>query len=218
MQIAIDGPAGAGKSTVAKTLAQILNFIYVDTGAMYRALTWRALELGTDFSDETALVGLAQDTNIDFAYVDGQQVVCCNGVEIETAIRSPQVSGAVSALAAIPGLREVMVVKQRTIASGRDVVMDGRDIGEIVLPLADYKFFITADLTARSHRRYLDLLAQGHRVEEAMVAHDMEERDRRDAERPVGALKELPDSIVIDTTDLSIDEVLAKIKQEMGLA
>lgn len=218
MQIAIDGPAGAGKSTAAKLLARRLNYIYVDTGAMYRAVTLKALERGISLDDGAAAVALAQQAAIDFRVEGERQRVLCDGQDVSEAIRSPEVSANVSKLAAWPELRAVMVAKQQAIAAQRDVVMDGRDIGEVVLPQADYKFFITAGLKTRSERRRKELSAQGYAADAAAVERDMAERDRMDAARPVGALKQLPDAIVIATDDLSVDEVLGRMLAAMGMA
>ncbi|MDO4540686.1 MAG: (d)CMP kinase [Syntrophomonadaceae bacterium] len=218
MHIAIDGPAGAGKSTVARLLARRLNYIYVDTGSMYRAVTLRALQSGVELEEGSALTELARRTAIDFVVGENAQRVLCDGEDVTEAIRSPQVSASVSKAAARPELRAVMVAKQRAVAQERDVVMDGRDIGEVVLPQADYKFFITADINTRSRRRQLEMTAQGYTVDQAEVKRDLEQRDNMDASRPVGALKLLPDSIVINTSDLSVDEVLEQILARMGLA
>lgn len=216
MKIAIDGPAGAGKSTVARMIAKKLGFIYIDTGAMYRALTGKALQKGFDLHNSQALNELALATDIHFEQVSDTQRVICDGEDVSEAIRSPRINSTVSIVAADPMVREIMVEKQQLLARGSSVVMDGRDIGEKVLPDADYKFFITASLEERAHRRLLELEAQGFTTEIEELQIDIANRDQMDRERPVGALKILPDAIVIDTSFLSIDESLQKILEIIG--
>lgn len=211
MKIAIDGPAGAGKSTVAKRIARQLRFTYIDTGAMYRALTWNAMQKGIDLNDTQALTALAHSIDIQFQFTPEQQRVICNGYDVTSVIRSPEVSAAVSIVAAQTQVREVMVKAQQQMAQHLDVVVDGRDIGERVLPDADFKFFLTASLEERVARRQLDLINQGYQVDIESIRQDIIQRDRMDMERETGALKILPDSIVIDTTGLSIEEVCAQI-------
>lgn len=211
MKIAIDGPAGAGKSTIAKLIANKLGFTYIDTGAMYRALTWKAMQNGIDLNDSQALANLAKSTNINFQYISGEQRVICDGHDVSEVIRSPEVSSAVSAVASQGQVREVMVAMQQVMASHLHVVMDGRDIGERVLPDADYKFFLTASLDERVSRRKRELAGRGYTLDEDALRRDIAERDRMDMERAVGALKILPDSIMIDTTGQSIQEVCARI-------
>lgn len=216
MKIAIDGPAGAGKSTLARALAARLGYIYIDTGAMYRALTWKALQAGLDLNDPMALSGLAVELNIAFAKHDGQQRLLCQGEDISAIIRSPQISAAVSQVAAHPQVRQIMVHKQQQLAQAGRVVMDGRDIGEQVLPDANYKFFVTADLQERAERRLQEMEAGGFQVDKDSVLQDMRNRDLMDAARSVGALKILPDSIVIDTSAYNAEEVLAQILYLIG--
>ncbi len=216
MKIAIDGPAGAGKSTLARALAARLGYIYIDTGAMYRALTWKALQAGLDLNDPMALSGLAVELNIAFDKQDGQQRLLCQGEDISAIIRSPQISAAVSQVAAHPQVRQIMVHKQQQLAQVGRVVMDGRDIGEQVLPDANYKFFVTADLQERAERRLQEMEACGFQVDKDSVLQDMRNRDLMDAARSVGALKILPDSIVIDTSAYNAEEVLAQILYLIG--
>jgi cytidylate kinase len=211
MKIAIDGPAGAGKSTLAKTLAARLGYLYIDTGAMYRALALKALKAALNLNDPQNLLELALHTHIHFEPDHQQQKVICDGLDVTEAIRSPEVSSMVSQVAVHPDLRKQMVIMQRDMASNHPVVMDGRDIGECVLPDADYKFYVTASLQERTQRRIRELQANGYEVNEEEIKKDIEDRDYRDSHREVGALKILPDSIIIDTSDLTIEEAVAKI-------
>lgn len=216
MQIAIDGPAGAGKSTVARLIADRLGFIYIDTGAMYRALTWKALACKIDLQDEEKLYELACNTDIYFAKQADKQNVICDDVDISDEIRSPLINTNVSIVAAQPRVRIVMVRKQQDMARMNDVVMDGRDIGEQVLPGADFKFYVTASIEERARRRILEMKKQGFASEEQSVRQQIENRDRMDQERELGALKILDDAIVIDTSSLSIDEVLNRMLAIIG--
>lgn len=211
MKIAIDGPAGAGKSTMARTLAAKLGYLYIDTGAMYRALALKALRATLNLNDPQELLDLALHTQICFEPDHQQQKVICDGFDVTEAIRSPEVSSVVSQVAAHPDLRKQMVIMQRDMASNHSVVMDGRDIGECVLPDADYKFYVTASLQERAQRRIRELQANGYEVNEEEIKKDIENRDYTDSHREVGALKILPDSIIIDTSDLTIEEAVAKI-------
>lgn len=216
MKIAIDGPAGAGKSTVARMIAKKLGFVYIDTGAMYRALTWKALQAEIDLHNSAALQDLAQRTDIKFQQSAETQKVICDGQDISEAIRSPRINTTVSIVASDPMVREIMVDKQQQLGRVSSVVMDGRDIGEKVLPDADFKFFITASLEERACRRKLELDAQGFETDLENLAQEIADRDRMDSERAVGALKILPDAIVIDTSFLSIDQTLQQILDVIG--
>jgi len=208
MQIAIDGPAGAGKSTVARRLADELGFIYVDTGAMYRCLTWKAIKNDLDLADPEELTRMAQDTKIEFRQDNGQQLVFCDGQDVSSAIRSPKVNSAVSIIASHPEIRSIMVRQQQEMARNHSVVMDGRDIGECVLPNAECKFFLIASIEERARRRQADLAHTGFNPDLEAVIKDIAERDKNDSNREVGALKVLPDSIVIDTSCISIDDLM----------
>jgi len=218
MKIAIDGPAGAGKSTLARALASRLGYIYIDTGAMYRALAWKALQAGLDLNDATALSTLAAGLDLTFDKQEGEQRLICQGEDITDIIRSPQISAVVSQVAAHPQVRNIMVRKQQRMASAGRVVMGGRDIGEQVLPDADFKFFVTADLQERVQRRLREMESRGYQVDSEAILHDMRNRDLMDSARSVGALKILPDSIVIDTSAYNADEVLAQILFLIGEA
>ncbi|MDD4171140.1 MAG: (d)CMP kinase [Syntrophomonas sp.] len=216
MKIAIDGPAGAGKSTLARALAARLGFLYIDTGAMYRALTWKALQQGIDLNDPASVYSLASSLDIYFQKQANLQRLICDGEDITELIRSPQVSAEVSKVAAHPRVREIMVKKQQLMARAGDVVMDGRDIGEQVLPDARFKFFVTADLEERAQRRVLEMERQGYEINNESIIQDMRNRDQMDSAREIGALKILPEAIVIDTTLRSASEVLAQILSIIG--
>lgn len=211
MQIAIDGPAGAGKSTIAKELAQKLGFVYIDTGALYRSLTWQAIQKGISPADIVSLEKLANNNNIYFKQENGTQRVICNGKDITEDIRHPEVTALVSQISAHTRIREIMVKKQQEMADALDVVMDGRDIGECVLPKADYKFFLTANLEERLKRRLKELQSKGFQINEAELKQEIINRDAIDSSREFGSLKMLEDSIVIDSSNFSIAELLNKI-------
>ncbi len=210
MQIAIDGPAGAGKSTLARKIAEKLGILYIDTGAMYRALTWKALNDKVNLKDKKILRELADNTSITLTY-DGVLKTYCDGHEVTEVIRYPEVSRWVPVIAADEGVRQVMVSKQQQIARETSVVMDGRDIGLCVLPDADFKFYLTASLEERARRRAKEMVIQGYRVDFEEVKDEIRGRDQSDSQREVGALKVLPDSIIIDTSDLNADEVVDKV-------
>jgi cytidylate kinase len=211
--ITIDGPAGAGKSTVAKLVADKLSYIYLDTGAMYRTLTYLAQQNNISLEDEESLVQLAKILNFRFEWGIDRQKVFCNDQDITSQIRTPIVSNAVSVLARHPKVREQMVTLQRKIAVGKGVVLDGRDTGTFVLPEAEYKFFLTASVGKRAERRTKELIDQGHQADLETIKAEIKKRDKNDSERAVAPLKVAPDAIIIDTSDLSIQQVVDKIIQ-----
>lgn len=212
MKIAIDGPAGAGKSTVAKKLARELGYVYIDTGAMYRALTWKALQNDINLNDQDALYKLAMDINIHFDNnFSPEQKVICDQQDVTYEIRSPKVNSAVSIVASYSLIRNIMVKQQQEMARTISVVMDGRDIGECVLPDADYKFFVTAGIEERVQRRVDELKNKGYQVDSDLIKKEIALRDENDSHREIGALKILPGSITIDTTKLTIKQVLDKM-------
>ena len=188
LQIAIDGPAGAGKSSVAKVLARRLGCIYLDTGAMYRGVTWLALQKQVAFDDMDGIKDLLQTIELEFKDVDGMQHLYCNGTDVTEAIRTPEISANVSAVSMIPQVREAMTAQQQKIAAGSDVLMDGRDIGTTVLPNARYKFFLTASLEERARRRALELEQKGIAVDMEQLIADIALRDKKDSELEVSPL------------------------------
>jgi CMP/dCMP kinase len=207
LRVAIDGPAGAGKSTVAKQVAQRLGILYVDTGAMYRAFTLKVIRNKIDFSDHEALTDLAERTEIVLRNTPSGQQVFLDGEEVTEAIRTPAVTKAVSQISAVPGVREHMVLKQRTLASRQGVVMDGRDIGTYVLPDAEVKIFLTASLRTRAIRRYQDMKEKGYLVSLEEIEEDIRKRDELDSKRSFAPLKQAADAVRIDSTGLTIGQV-----------
>jgi len=211
--ITIDGPAGAGKSTVAKLVADKLCYIYLDTGAMYRTLTYLAQQNNISLEDEESLVQLAKTLNFRFEWGIDRQKVFCNDQDITSQIRTAIVSNAVSILARHPKVREQMVTLQRKIAAGKGVVLDGRDTGTFVLPEAEHKFFLTASVEKRAERRTKELIDQGHLVDLETIKAEIKKRDKNDSERAVAPLKAATDAIIMDSSDLSIQQVVDKIIQ-----
>ena len=203
--ITIDGPAGAGKSTVAKKIATRLNMTYIDTGAMYRAITLLAIQNRSDKNEE--IIELAKKAYINF---DGHKIYL-NGENVSEEIRGLEVTNKVSQVAKIPEIREIMVDLQRKMAQKQCVVMDGRDVGSTVLPEAKYKFFLTADLKERARRRYGELIKKGQVITKAEIEKDIALRDRQDQERKTSPLVIAPGAIIIDSTSKTIDEVVDEI-------
>ena len=204
--IAIDGPAGAGKSTVAKRLAEKLGFIYIDTGAMYRAITLFYVDRGIDCDNESAVVEKLDEISITIKYIDGTQHVFLNGVDVSGEIRTPRVSDNASKISAIGAVREKLVAIQQKMALSENVVMDGRDIGSVVLPNADLKIYLTASVDVRAKRRYDEMIGKGQEADLATIAKEIEERDYRDMHRENSPLVRVPDAKLVDTSDLNIDE------------
>lgn len=211
MIIAIDGPAGSGKSTVAKQVARTLGFHYLDTGAMYRSVAWHALEHGVDVCDEASLARIARDERIVFSHEPGNPIatgVSIGGADCTRQIRTPEVDRAVSAVSSVPAVREALVEQQRAIASGDDIVMEGRDIGTVVFPDAELKVFLTATPEERARRRAGQNAEKGYgETDEQVILSDIMARDEADSTREVGPLAAADDAYVLDTTGLSIDEV-----------
>ena len=209
--IAIDGPAGSGKSTVSKLVAKSLGVTYIDTGAMYRALTLKAMRQHIDLNDEAALTALANSTNIDLKEEAGLLKVYLDGEDVAGFIRTPELTNNVKYIARVPGVREEMVRLQRAIGRRSGAALEGRDIGTVVFPDADYKFYLDADPDERARRRHKELTEAGRAVDFSDIKKDVVLRDESDMKRSVGALKRASDAILIDTTKLSIDQVVDKM-------
>lgn len=207
--IAVDGPAGAGKSTVARQVAAQLGFLYLDTGAMYRALAYKALAQGVDLRDGESLSELLSDTTIELYPAAGGSVqVVLDGADVTQDIRTPQVNASVSLVAGFSAVRTEMVARQRDMARQGGVVMDGRDIGTFVLPEADVKFFLTASLDARAERRYREMQRMGFDVSLERIREEIEHRDMLDSSRPYAPLQQAEDALLVDTTDMEVEEVV----------
>jgi len=212
--IAIDGPMGVGKSTVAKTLAQMLNITYIDTGAMYRAVTFYNLQNGTDMTNASELENSLQHINIDIRNIDGTQRIYLNEQEITDHIRTQQISDLTSGLVAInPAVREKLVMQQRKMAKNGTVVMDGRDIGSQVLPWAQVKIYLDAAPEVRARRRYLELEKKGQPASFEKILEDTIIRDHRDSTREISPLVQTKDAIYIDTADITQQQVAEKIAE-----
>jgi cytidylate kinase len=210
--IAIDGPAGAGKSTVAKALAKAMGYTYIDTGAMYRAVTLNILSLGIDPADEAAAAAAAAKATIVFKLSgDGKQRVFLNGQDVTNDIRSPRVDDNVSVIARLAGVRSALVRQQRKMAETGRVVMDGRDIGSTVLPGADLKIYLTASLAERTARRFQDMVAGGYKPDYSRLREDIRRRDEMDSRRENSPLQKAADAIIIDTSGKTVPEVIAEI-------
>ncbi|QSS98484.1 (d)CMP kinase [Pontibacillus sp. ALD_SL1] len=209
--VAIDGPAAAGKSTVAKIIAEKLTYVYIDTGAMYRALTYKAIKEGVSLEEETSLMNLLKDTTIDLQQsVEGQKVIL-DGKEVTLDIRTEQVTNQVSIVAKHGEVRHEMVKRQRELALKRGVVMDGRDIGTHVIPDAEVKIFLIASVQERAERRHKENLEKGFSSDLEKLKDEIRRRDKLDSEREVSPLLKAEDAVEIDTTSLSITEVAEKI-------
>ena len=210
--IAIDGPSGAGKSTMAKRLAQELGFLYLDTGAIYRTVGLHALREGVDPGAKEAVLALLPSLTVTTGYgEDGLQHMYRNGEDVTQAIREHQVSDAASKVSAIPGVRAYLLDMQRQTAREHNVVMDGRDIGTVVLPDAKVKIFLTAQPEARARRRYDELIERGQRAVYEQILQDVIDRDYRDTHRDVAPLKQAEDAVLVDTTELSLEESWQKL-------
>lgn len=210
INIAIDGPAGAGKTTVARELARRLGYKYVDTGAMYRAVAWKSLQLGIPLENEEAIVKLAGEMQIDFDAQDDYRILVGN-TDVSREIRSPEVTRLSSPVSAISGVRRHLVAQQRRLAEGGGVVMEGRDIGSVVLPNAEVKVFLTASVDERARRRWAEMKAAGIDVDLESLKREIEERDHRDSTRNDSPLKQTEDAVLIDTDNLTVDEVVDRI-------
>lgn len=208
--VAIDGPAGAGKSTVSQIAADKLGFTYIDTGAMYRAVAYKALQQKTEVTDEL-IISVLPDIEITLKFENAKTKVFADGKEITADIRTPEINKIVSKVAALVPVREKLTELQRKMGEKENVLMDGRDIGTFVFPNADVKIFLTASVEERARRRYEELKAKGFDVDLKEIEKDIAKRDKLDSEREMAPLKKADDAILLDTTGLSIDEVVEKI-------
>ena len=217
--VAVDGPSGAGKSSVSKAVAKALGFVHIDTGAMYRALAYHALDLGVDIADTSAVEKMLSETKLSLALDGGAQRVLVNGEDVTGYIRTEKVSMAASNVSKIPAVRAFLLETQRQTAREMNVLMDGRDIATVVLPDADVKIFLTASAEKRAERRYKELLAKNEEVEYNNILEDVIKRDRQDMERDIAPLKPSDESVIVDTSDLSfeesVDAIIGMIKERM---
>lgn len=209
--VAIDGPAGAGKSTIAKLVAKEKGYIYVDTGAMYRGLAIHFLQKGVSADDKDAVAEACRDAEVTIGYENGIQQVYLNGENVTGMLRTEEVGNMASRTSAIPGVREKLLELQRMLARENDVIMDGRDIGTNILPEADVKIFLTASVETRAKRRYDELRSKGEDCDLEQIARDIAERDARDMNRETAPLKRAEDAVLIDSSDMTIPEVVSEI-------
>ena len=215
MIIAIDGPSGAGKSTLAKRLAKELNFIYLDTGAMYRALALKVLREGVDLADDARLAELIRGTEIDLAEKEGWLVVLLDGRDVASEIRTPEVSQMASKVSALRIVRERMLELQRAMGRRGSVVAEGRDIGTVIFPQAEVKIFLDASVRERARRRCDEIKAAGRAVDLAETLREIEERDRRDSEREIAPLRKADDALMIDSSSVNAEAVAARVLAEI---
>ena len=213
MNIAIDGPAGAGKSTIAKRLARKLGFIYVDTGAMYRAMAYYFLQHNIDAKDENAIAAACPDVDVTITYANGEQQVLLNGENVNGVIRNEEVGNMASSTSVYPVVRKKLVELQRQLAKSADVIMDGRDIGTCVLPDAQVKIYLTASSATRAKRRYDELTEKGVSCDLAEIEKDIIDRDYRDMHRETSPLRQAEDAVLVDSSEMNIDEVVDAIYQ-----
>ena len=215
INIALDGPAGSGKSTVAKVLSKELDILYLDTGAMYRACGLKCVKMGVSVKDENAVSAFINDINLKIEYKNGAQVTILDDEDVSTAIRRPEVSMLASDVSALKCVRLKMVEMQRKIAESLDCVLDGRDIGSFVLPNAKYKYFVTADSKVRAERRYKELIERGTPVDFDTLHEEIKQRDYNDSHRDFAPLKQADDAIVVDTSNMSVEEVVNYILSDV---
>ena len=213
VSVAIDGPSGAGKSSMAKRLAAELGYTYVDTGAMYRTVGLYALRAGKDPADNSAVEALLPQIHLDIVLKDGTQHVLLNGEDVSSAIRAEEVGMAASAVGANPAVRAFLLDTQRNLAKSRDVLMDGRDIGTVVLPDATVKIFLTASPEARAKRRFAELQAKGEQTDFETVLADIRRRDDQDTHRAAAPLRQADDAVLVDTSELDIEQSFALLKK-----
>lgn len=212
INIAIDGPASSGKSTIAKIIAKDFGFVYTDTGAMYRSVTYLAIQHQVSFTDEASLIELIENYPITFKQTDRGQAVLIQGEDVSEAIRQPEVTNNVSEVSALSGVRAQLVKAQQKIAASKGVVMDGRDIGTTVLPQAEVKIFLVASASERAKRRYKENQAKGIKSDYGTLKKEIEQRDYTDSHRATSPLKQAEDATLVDTTGMTIDEVVATVE------
>ena len=213
ISVAIDGPAGAGKSTLARRLAADFGYIYVDTGAMFRTIGLYALRAGKDPKDNEAVNALLPNITLEFAFIEGEQHIYLNGEDVSTAIRAENIGMAASAVAAHPAVRSFLLDTQRGLAESQNILMDGRDIGTVVLPNATVKIFLTASAEARAERRAKELAEKGQPADFATVLADIQQRDYQDSHRAVAPLKQAEDAILVDTSSIGLQESFDLLKR-----
>ncbi len=211
INIAIDGPAGAGKSTIAKMLAKELGYVYVDTGAMYRAMAYYFLQQGIDKEDEAAINAAVDGADVTIRYEDGSQKVLLNGADVTGSLRTEQVGNMASSTSVYPAVRVKLVALQQKLAKTADVIMDGRDIGTCVLPDAQVKIYLTASVETRAKRRYDELVEKGEPADLTKIEEDIKERDYRDMHREMSPLRQANDAVLVDSSDMSIEQVVSAI-------
>ncbi|MBR0349279.1 MAG: (d)CMP kinase [Clostridia bacterium] len=220
INIAIDGPAGAGKSSIAKLVSKELGYIYVDTGALYRTVGLYSIRKGIDTKDAEAVTATLKDIEVKLGFVDGAQHVFLNGEDVSDAIRTPEASMGASNVSAIPAVRTFLFDLQRDIAKNNNCIMDGRDIGTVVLPDAQIKLFLTASPEARAERRYKELIEKGEKVEFQDVLDDINKRDYQDSHREIAPLKQAEDALLVDNSGCNLEEgtalVIGIIKEKLG--
>ena len=213
--IAVDGPSGAGKSTISRALSQQLGYLEIDTGAMYRAMAWLARETGLDFDDTEAVDQFSQQADVSLRLVEGKTVVTVNGIDVTGQIRTPEISMLTSLISALAPIRQAMTTLQRRIGARGGVVLDGRDIGTVVFPDAELKFFLSASAEERGRRRYIELQQKGIATSLEETIADVIARDRQDSERALAPLRQADDAIAIDSTGMTIDAVVAQMMAEV---
>lgn len=212
MNIAIDGPAGAGKSSIAKLVAKEMSFVYVDTGAMFRTMAYYFLTNGIDTKDEKAVTAYCDKIDIQIEYQNGEQHIFLNGTDVSTEIRQEEVGNNASVVAKYNAVRSKLLELQRKMAAENDVIMDGRDIGTVVLPNAEAKIFLTASSRVRAERRYKELKEKGISCNLEEIEKDIIARDEQDMNREIAPLRQAEDAVLVDTSDMTIPEVVARIR------
>ncbi len=213
INIAIDGPAGAGKSTIARKFAAELGYIYVDTGALYRAVGVNAMRKGADTKNAEQVTATLSDADVSLRFVDGEQRVFLGEEDVSLAIRTPEASMAASNVSAIPAVRDFLFGLQQGIAADNNCIMDGRDIGTVVLPNAQVKIFLTASAEVRAKRRYDELLQKGMEADYQTVLEEMIQRDYQDSHREIAPLKQADDAVLVDTSDMNLEQVVAALEK-----